>query len=59
ECLPFLDISQLMAMIFSNQLTSNLSIERYDGVFRCLVAGEEFENENLCDLLWEAVKKML
>lgn len=59
DCLPLLNIGQMMAMIEVNQPQTDFRIRRNDKVYVCTVGGMEYEGEELCDVMWEIVKEML
>ncbi len=57
NCLPLLNIGQMIDILKEHQGEPNISFAPEEAV--CYVGGIEFSGEELCDALWEAVKKLL
>ncbi len=56
-CLPLLNIGQMIAILKEHQGEPNIRFAPEEAI--CYVGGIEFSGEELCDALWEAVKKLL
>lgn len=57
NCLPMLNIGQMIEILDPHKAELNISFTLEEAI--CFINGEEFYGEELCDALWEAVKKLL
>lgn len=62
ECLPLLSIGQMIELLDpygSTIFTSKMWIAADPPIYEISVNGRQFYEANMCDCLWEAVKKIL
>lgn len=59
ECLPLLDIGQMMSILVGRYSGYRIRLEVTPEQLACFVDGQESSPDELCDLLWEAVCTLL
>ena len=57
NCLPLLDIGQMIEILGKHKAKLNINLTPEEAI--CYMDGKEFDGDELCDTLWEAVKTLL